>query len=83
MDKDVALNAVRKELERAMSLHPPYHSPHEGFGVIHEEFDELWEEIKKHDKCDVARENMKEEAVQLATVAIRFLIDCCRDAPQQ
>ena len=49
-------------------------SGHEGYGVIKEELDELWDEIKvkPQDKY-----RMRDEATQLAAMAIRFIVDVC------
>ena len=37
---------VHTELTRANSIHPQFNSPHEGYAVLLEEVDELWQEIK-------------------------------------
>jgi len=58
-----------KEYERAKSLYPDYHSFHEGYGVLLEEVDELFDEIKEKNQ------NINFiylEAVQVAAVAIRI-----------
>lgn len=68
---DEILQQVRAELFRAMDNFGSFHSRHEGYGVIKEELDELWDEIKANstwDKCD-------KEATQLAAMAVRFLLD--------
>ena len=50
------------------------HSYHEGISVIEEEYDELWDEIKlKPSKRDPKR--LREEAKQVAAMALRFMID--------
>lgn len=59
------------EAKRAAEKFKPFNSPHEGFAVLKEEVDELWEEIK----CNCI-EAAKEEAVQVAAMALRFLADC-------
>jgi hypothetical protein len=65
---------VAAEVTRVAAIHAPYHSAHEGYAVIAEELDELWDEVKRREK-DPAR--MGAEAVQVAATAIRFLIDVC------
>lgn len=56
----------------------PFHSSHEGFAVLHEEFDELkaevWKNGTKHPERDA---QMRKEAIQVAAMALRFLTDCC------
>ena len=68
-------NDVLDELERARVKHPDYHSAHEGYAVILEELDELWDEIKR----DGPKERMRSEAVQVAATAIRFIQDLTTD----
>lgn len=64
------------ELQRAQSLHAPMHSAHEGLAIIEEEFEELKREVwKKESKRDVRK--MREEAIQLAAMGMRFAIDVC------
>lgn len=74
MKKEDALRAISREHNRAITHFKPFNSAHEGFAVIKEEYDELWDEIKKrHSKR--SNERMKEEATQLGAMALRFLID--------
>lgn len=68
---------VRCELETAMERYPAMASAHEGWAVILEEMDELWDEVKKSPK-NRDPEAMKAEAIQLAAMAMRFLIDVCK-----
>jgi hypothetical protein len=53
--------------------------PHEGYAVILEELDELWAEIKRQ-APDRAR--MKKEAIHVAAMGARFVLDLCQDADQ-
>lgn len=64
------LEQVAKEIERATKKYGPFNSPHEGYGIILEELDEMWDEIKANDI-----ERAREEAIQVAAMAIRFLMD--------
>ena len=70
---DRALEDVRKEYLRACNLHKPFHGTHEGYSVILEEVDELWDNIKYNSDPYTLRE----EAVQVAAMAVRFMVDCC------
>src|ERR1035437_1307062 len=65
-----AIDEVNWELGRAMEKFPAFKSRHEGYAVILEELDELWQEIK-HGSPERARE----EAIQVAAMALRFLVD--------
>ena len=74
------------ELQRATSLHEPMHGAHEGYAVMLEEFDELWDLVKLNPKkmsieeLKAHREHIREEALQVAAMAMRFVIDVC-DSP--
>lgn len=70
----VELNSVADELKRAMAKFGPFRNGHEGYAVILEELDELWQEVK-HGSHARARE----EAVQVAAMALRFLVDLPED----
>ena len=66
-------NEIEKEIYKAKKKHTEnFNSSHEAYAVILEEFDELWDEIKKkeHDKI-----KMKEEAIQCAAMLCRFLVE--------
>lgn len=65
------------ELERATALHPPMHNGHEGYAVILEELDELWDEVKASKPRDPRRAEMRAEAIQVAAMALRFVRDVC------
>ena len=65
---------VRAEVERATGLHGPMRSRHEGYAVLLEEVDELWDEVKKRNPDPVA---LRKEATQVAAMAIRFVLDVC------
>ena len=67
---DDIFREVEKELERATKKFGPIRTTHEGYGVILEELDEAWDEIK-HNNAKLACEEMK----QVAAMAIRFIYD--------
>lgn len=65
------------ELARAMHKFGPMASPHEGWAVIHEEMDELW----NHVKANTGRSSeARVEAIQIAAMALRYVADLCDDA---
>lgn len=70
ISKESALRLVSAELDRATDKFGPFNSTHEGYAVILEEVDELWDEVKSNDP-----DRAIEEAIQVAAMAIRFVVD--------
>lgn len=67
-----ALGLVEAELIRVNEMFAPFHSRHEGWAVLKEEVDELWDAIKdKHSTPDDCRN----EAKQVAAMAVRIMVD--------
>ncbi len=81
MELQDAVGLVCEEYIKAEAEFPRFHTNHEGYGIIKEEFDELWDEIKARHPAEKGNNNMhralKTEAIQLAAMALRFLIDRC------
>lgn len=71
------LSLVEVELYKAIISYKPFNSPHEGYAVMLEEVDELWEEVKKK-PSKVSVKKMQKEALQIAAMAVRFVYDSCR-----
>jgi hypothetical protein len=77
------VDTVLSELTAALDRYPPFHSAHEGYAIIKEELDELWEAIKlkQLDSYDIGGVNttrtrrMQREAAQVAAMALRFLCE--------
>lgn len=65
----IALQEAHQETLRAAGHWPPFHSVHEGFGVLLEEVDELkwacWR--KEPDPVE-----LRKEAIHVAAMALRF-----------
>jgi hypothetical protein len=68
----LVLNEVFAEIKKAIKGHGPMHSGHEGFAVIREELDELWDEVKA-DRGKQA--SARTEAIQVAAMAVRYVLD--------
>ena len=69
------IDAILIEYRRAIELHPkPMSSPHEGFAILKEEVDELWDEVKKK-RRNASNDPLRIEARQVGAMALRFLID--------
>lgn len=75
------IREVRGELEHAVATYAAMHSPHEGYAVLLEELDELWEVVRRykppghpaHSPKDYYA--MRREACQVAAMALRFMVD--------
>ena len=64
---------VSKELQAAIETHSLFTSPHHGYAIILEELDELWDEVKKKKSIRDVK-NMRTEAVQVAAMAMKFIM---------
>lgn len=70
---EVGLSAVAKELRRAKDAYPQaFNSLHEGYAVLREEVDELWDEVKRREPD---RLRIRDEAVQVAAMALRIIAE--------
>lgn len=65
---------IEDELMRATAQNAPFTSAHEGYAVLLEEVDELWEHVrrKREVRDPVA---MRKECIQIAAMAVRFIVD--------
>lgn len=69
------LSNVALELLRAKKKFPDkFVNQHEGYAVILEEIDELWQEIKKKQK-DYDLDAQRKEATQAAAMLVRFILE--------
>lgn len=74
----VGLAAILAELESARAAWPPYNSAHEGLGVLMEEVNELQQHVfTNQKKRDI--QAMRKECIQVAAVALRFLVDIANE----
>jgi len=73
---DPEVKDLQIELRSAKSNYPPMRSYHEGYAVIKEELDELWDEIKKKPE-ERSIDHLRKEALQVAAMAARFAGDLC------
>lgn len=74
----MAFDEAYTELRNAMRNWPAMNSPHEGYGVLLEELDELWQHVKTRQKLRNLYD-MRKEAIQVAAMALRFAIDVCNE----
>ncbi len=76
MNVDNVFHLVGEEVARAKKKFPPFNSAHEGYAVLAEEVDELWDHVKVNQKRRDL-EAMRKEAIQVAAMAIRFASEVC------
>lgn len=82
--EDAVLSEVHQEFLRASTVYKPFNTFHEGYAIIKEELDELWDEIKsthynRRDGNDELNREIRKEAIQVAAMAIRLVVDLCGD----
>lgn len=69
---DGILALIRADVIKCRRKRKPFNSPHEGYAVLQEEVDELWDEVK----ADNGRElSALEEATQVGAMAVRYIMD--------
>jgi len=74
------MDRVETELFRAMDLHRKrINSPHEGYAVILEELNEVWELVREKRPMEHSLA-LEKELVQVAAMACRTIIDLELDA---
>lgn len=69
-----ALKDIEKEYNKARIHHPAMNSGHEGYAVIKEELDELWDNIKANVGDSPAS---RKEAIQIAAMALAYVLEVC------
>lgn len=68
---NILLTDVSEELDKS-SVWPDFNSAHEGFAILQEEVDELWDHVKTNQKRrDLPA--MRAEAIQIAAMALKFV----------
>jgi len=72
--EDRIVKDVLLELQGASKSFGNFHNSHEGYAVLKEEVDELWDEIKSKTGT---RAHCYKEAIQVAAMAVRFVRDIC------
>lgn len=71
------LDDIKEEFFKVSKKWNGFNSLHEAYAILLEEMDELWEEVKKSQKNKDHIKRAKEEAIQVATMAVRLIYDCC------
>jgi hypothetical protein len=83
--EQILMTEVATELARARELFKPIHSPHEGLGIVQEEFEEFKLEVYAFNmaKGRDTRPAMRKELIQLATMALRTILDALEFDPRE
>ena len=86
---DSVLAQIRNSYAKARAKHAPMHSAHEGYAVLLEEVDELWDEVKRWQPksampaifADAAYAQqaaaLRKEALHVAAMALAFILEVC------
>ncbi len=72
-----ATKLATAEVNRATKKYEQFQSAHEGYAILLEEVDELWDAVKLKQKSSERINELRKEAIQVAAMALRFLTDCC------
>lgn len=77
-----AVEEVYREVQRAKTMFTTdFVNQHEGYAVILEELDELWQEVKKNQRnYDIPAQ--RKEAIQCAAMCIRFIAELTNKEPK-
>lgn len=68
---DRALGLIRQEVLRAACKHgpQPFHSEHEGYAIVLEELDEVWDEVRANNTAASV-----DEMIQVGAMAAHFVV---------
>ena len=66
---------IYEEMADASSKFPKFVSEHEGYAILLEEVDELWEVVKLNQKNPDRLKLCRKECIQVGAMALRFLHD--------
>lgn len=74
-------SAIFEAYNKARAKHAPMRGPHEGYAVLLEEVDELWDEVKCWQPYPSIERQlaMRKEALHVAAMALAFLVEVCND----
>lgn len=78
MTFEEAVGLIEREHREACLAYGCFHSRHEGYAVLKEEIDELWDVIR----LNGTDRELAQEATQVAAMAVRILIDLEHEAPE-
>ena len=68
---------IKLEFMDASAEFGEFHNAHEGYAVLLEEVDELWENVKLNQSNKQRIRKIHDEAIHVAAMALRLIYDCC------
>ena len=68
---------VKNEFWKATEKFGVFNNAHEGYAVLLEEVDELWENVKLNQRNPKRIRAIFNEAIQVSAMAMRIIFDCC------
>lgn len=68
------IKAIIAEYNRAINRNGPFNSTYEGWAILIQKMEELWEEIKKVEAGN-SGEKLHKYAAQIGALAMRFMVD--------
>lgn len=81
-DVGLTLSEIAMSYQKARLKYQPIRSPHEGYAILMEEVDELWEVVKASHigaafDYSANSQAMRKEALHVAAMALAFLVEVC------
>ncbi len=73
-----AIRLIIPEYNQIICKNPPLQNSYEGWAILHQAMEQLWNEVKK-DKNIHSTEQMRKEAILISATAMRFMIDLCME----
>lgn len=77
------LDRVRDEFAEASRRYGPFRNAHEGYAVLLEEVDELWDAVKMRQSNTQRDTIIRREAIQVAAMAVRLVVDCAWNTEEE
>ena len=73
---DEILMEIKIEFLEATEKFPKFNSAHEGYAILLEEVNELWENVKLNQSNPFRLKKIREEAIQVGAMTLRLIYDC-------
>lgn len=77
-----AIRLIIPEYNQIICKKPPLQNRYEGWALLQQAMEQLWDEVKK-DKNIHSTEQMRKEAILISATAMRFIIDLCMEEKQK